>query len=528
MPETYDVIIVGSGPAGVSAAMPLVQEGLEVLMVDGGYEQHQVIPSEPYLSERYQCDSQWEWMVGKDYHSMKFMDAASPKLRVPAYRFVFQDFVNKNHIEPKGFVAVGSLASGGLSNAWGCGVARLSTEELESFPFPEANILQSYEAVSRRIGISGANDDDLSGYFGLDSWSQPAIAMDALHQRLFSRYLSLKRGREQAGFRLGRSRVAALSRDIGDRKACDLLGNCLWGCQLKALYSSADEMPSLARYSNFRYLSGMIVDGIKRDSNNVTIESRDGSTPVVFSGRKLVLAAGTLATTRLAMQALGIDRAIRLQSCPTAAFLLWLPAMLGSRRTRGFGLGQLSYALELTDGVTAFGSTFSTTGIPVTEFVRHLPLRSRYGIDLLRHLLSSCVVGNLFLPGYLSETSVSLDSDGTLHITGGYADRVTGLMSEAARRLRRSYWRLGAWLLPMSFTEAQPGSDIHYSSTLPMRSIPGPGETDVNGQLAGFADVHVADGACLPILTEKSHTLTIMANADRIGRELCKELRGRG
>jgi flavin-dependent dehydrogenase len=32
----FDVIIVGSGPAGVSAAYPLVQSGIKVLMVDGG------------------------------------------------------------------------------------------------------------------------------------------------------------------------------------------------------------------------------------------------------------------------------------------------------------------------------------------------------------------------------------------------------------------------------------------------------------------------------------------------------------
>ena len=34
MTPEFDVIIVGSGPAGTSAAYPLVQAGLRVLMVD--------------------------------------------------------------------------------------------------------------------------------------------------------------------------------------------------------------------------------------------------------------------------------------------------------------------------------------------------------------------------------------------------------------------------------------------------------------------------------------------------------------
>jgi len=36
--KIFDAIIVGSGPAGVSAAWPLVKSGKEVLMIDVGYE----------------------------------------------------------------------------------------------------------------------------------------------------------------------------------------------------------------------------------------------------------------------------------------------------------------------------------------------------------------------------------------------------------------------------------------------------------------------------------------------------------
>lgn len=66
--------------------------------------------------------------------------------------------------------------------------------------------------------------------------------------------------------------------------------------------------------------------------------------------------------------------------------------------------------------------------------------------------------------------------------------------------------------------------DIHYSSTLPMQHNPTLGQTDANGELAGLAGVHVVDGSCLSALTEKSHTLTIMANADRIGKILAKQI----
>lgn len=525
--DSFDVIIVGSGPAGVSAAFPLVHAGIKVLMVDGGREAKVAPPSQPYLTERYEGKDQWKWMVGKDFNALRKMDAVSPKLRTPTHNYVFDDFIAQNCIEAKNFISVSSLAKGGLSNAWGCGVARLSTQELADYPFTDSEIARSYEVVTRRIGVSGAIDDDLSDYFGIDAWSQPPIPMDHLHQRMFSHYSSRKNRLDSLGFRLGRSRVAALSSDIGERKSCDNSGNCLWGCHRKALYSSADELPSLMRHKNFYYRSGFVVDRIIKDNAGISIEGEDAHKRQTVSAKKVLLAAGTLATTKLALHALKFNSTVRLQSCPTAAFLLWLPKMLGTSRTNSFGLGQLSFSLKLMNETSAFGSTFSTLGIPVSEFVRHIPLRKRYSIDLLRQLLSSCLVGNIFLPGTLSTTEVSVNSDGKMKITGRYSESVPSLMSDAANRLRKSYWKLGAFLLPKSFTQGLPGSDIHYSSTLPMRHNPTLGQTNSVGELAGLAGVHVVDGACLSTLTEKSHTLTIMANADRIGEILAMQMTGK-
>ena len=44
------------------------------------------------------------------------------------------------------------------------------------------------------------------------------------------------------------------------------------------------------------------------------------------------------------------------------------------------------------------------------------------------------------------------------------------------------------------------------------------------GELVGAPGIHVVDGASLPFLPAKSHTLTIMANADRISKNLAQTL----
>lgn len=522
MTPDFDVIIVGSGPAGVSAAFPLVDAGLRVLMVDGGKRPDVQPPEADFLSSRINDTAQWKWMVGEDFYALKKCDAVSPKLRVPSHAYAFEEFEARNHIAGKNFITVGSLATGGLSNVWGCGVARLSAREMADFPFPASELDASYAKVSQRIGISGRVDDDMSDYFGLDEYSQPPIPMDALHTHLSQHYLNHRKKLHAQGFRLGRSRVAVLSEDTADRQACNLSGNCLWGCWQHSLYSAAYDLQALRKHGNFSEFSGFVVDGLTHCNGYWTVEGQttSGGKRRSITASKIVLAAGTLATTRIVLKTLNHRHPVPLLSCPTAAFLLWLPRLLGTQRMPGFGLGQLSFSLDLQNNITAFGSTFATTGIPLSEFVRHVPLRRRYGIDLLRELLSSCVIGNLFLPGHLTAAEAELQSDASLNVTGKYCNTVVPLMDEAARKLRKAYWSLGAVLLPDSFTIGSPGGDIHYAGTLPMRVSPTLGETSQCGEVNGLDGVFVVDGACLPTLSEKSHTLTIMANADRIGRQL--------
>ncbi|MDH1147167.1 FAD-binding protein [Pseudomonas mosselii] len=514
----FDVVIIGSGPAGVSSAFPLLQAGLRVLMVDGGHEPRVAAPAGQFLDLRRHDETQWRWMIGQDFHALRQTDAVSPKLRTPTHAAVFEDFAQANRIIADQYIAVGSLAPGGLSNAWGCGVACLDDEELRQFPVPLEEMYRSYETVSKRIGISGKADDDLSDFFGLNSWSQPPVEMDVLQAGLLARYTDHRQAHLQRGFVLGRSRVAVLTESHNGRQPCDRSGNCLWGCHRRALYSASDELASLRKYPGFNYEPGFVVDALFSHDGTVVIEGAGATGRRTIRSSRVMLAAGTIASTRLALKAINHRAAITLQACPTAAFLLWLPRHLGRKHDAAFGLGQLSFALELEKRTRGFGSLFSTTGIPVTEFARHMPLGKRYAVDVLASLLSSCVVGNLFLPGELSDVVLHLDADDQLVIRGGYRADAISMMSKAQKVLRSSFLRLGAVMMPTSFNVGSPGSDIHYAASLPMREAPVIGETNTHGELLGAPGIHVVDGASLSALSAKSHTLTIMANADRIAR----------
>lgn len=526
MPQTidFDVIIVGSGPSGVSAAFPLVSAGLRVLMVDGGQVKKMDPPIGHYLDLRKTDLNQNEWMVGQDFHNLQQVNAVTPKLRVPTHSGVFDGFATANKIVATDFIAVGSLARGGLSNAWGCGVACLTANEIAKFPVSASEMQSSYKDIAKRIGISGGKDDDLSEFFGLDEWSDAAVPIDELQGKLYTKYSIIHKQLNNNGFRMGRSRLAVLTKPKLDRLACDRSGTCLWGCERGSLYSATHDIKQLLKLPGFNYKPGFLVEEVISKRDNVLIRGKGNQGKELIYSKKVLLAAGTLASTRLALKAINYRDSVKMQSCPTAAFMLWIPSYLGRQHDAAFGLGQLAFSLDLSPDIQGFGSLINTLGIPVTEFARYMPLGKRYGIDLLVQLLTSCVVGNLFLPGSLSDVSLQLNENDELVIQGGYNNDVVKHMSKAQQELRKNFWKLGGLLLPTSFKIGSPGSDIHYAASLPMKANPSFGQTNEWGELVGGRGIHVIDGASLSFLPAKSHTLTIMANADRISKNIVKEL----
>ena len=87
------------------------------------------------------------------------------------------------------------------------------------------------------------------------------------------------------------------------------------------------------------------------------------------------------------------------------------------------------------------------------------------------------------------------------------------------RKLMRNAARLGvAPLVPLLNIEA-PGKSFHSGGTFPMRARPGPGECDTLGRPHGLKRVHAIDSPTFPSIPATTITLSIVANAYRIGSE---------
>jgi choline dehydrogenase-like flavoprotein len=538
MTHDADAIVVGSGPSGVSVTFPLLEAGMRVSLLDGGREREDPVPAGAYHDNRREDPEQWRAFLGRDLEALRPAGPPSPKFDAPGSRFAFEGGSRAEGVEGRGFAAVVSLARGGLSNIWGAGISTYGDEELAEFPLSPADLASSYASVARRIGVTGFAADDLAGGLDADMPSLEPMRLSENASRLMARYARRRDAVQALGVRLGRPRTAVLTEPLGRRGACNLCDMCIWGCREGAIYSSAHDLPALQSHDGLDYRPGSVVESIAPSGSGyrVTLRGEEDRGRRELTSRRLVLAAGALVTTRLVLEMQGrFDETVPVIGAPGVGFALCLSERIGAAvATHEFSMGQISFtaagdAERPADG--GYGSLFPASGVPGSLVIDRMPLTRPGAIRLFRWLQPALLLGNCFLHGRYSDNSARLERADSgrarFVVHGGVAADHPRRIDGLRRQLTRAFRKLGALLIPGSFSPIGPGEAIRYAGTLPMRASPGPGETDRFGELHGAPGLHAVDLSIFPAMPAKHHTLTMMANADRIGQAIAERWRGR-
>ena len=514
-----DVIVIGSGPAGVSAAWALLDAGVRVLMLDASGSRIAAPAQDVSIGARRRDPprSARDLHVDGDHAHA----GISPKLATPLAQSVLAGFAESIGLSSQGFTPVGSLAAGGLSQIWGALAHPYEGRDLVGFP-DHAGFASSLSRVSERIGVGRPND---RGDLTSTHLTKPV-------RRLLARHRALP---PQHAVRLSRASNAVLSHAKEDRQACNGCGLCLYGCAKGAIYGSALELSALHRNPLFSYHPGHRVLALEGGPLDQRVVTRSAGERKTFHARRIVLAAGTIATTSLVARRLRLqNRPIKMLSNPVGGTALLVPSLIGCELPeRSFALGQLSYRLILDDpadnDADMFGVLYGADALPLAPIADRLPFTRATSMRLARALAPALVLATGYLPGRFSDNHMIVEGDsetGRVITEGIQTPRADTLLRQGFARLSRFARRRGAWRLPGSTTVLPPGSDAHPVGTLPMGGG-GPFATSNVGELRQCEGIFIVDGASLPSLSAVHPTLTIMANADRIGRHVARVCRER-
>jgi len=507
--DRADVVVIGSGPAGVSAALPLVEAGRRVIMVDGGSDR----AAPPGAA--------WQRTLGPHLEALRPDDGLSPKLRTPEARRLLGAFERRAGIEQDDFFAAGAIGRGGLSRIWGGFVSELDDDDLEGWPITAFDLRPSYEAVVSRIGVSGSDEDDMAAFYGGSGALQAPPPLGPTAAVILRRYT---KARPDPDFALGHARNALLTENRWQRQACDLGLGCLWGCARGAIYDARHDVALLRQHGNFAL----------RDTTAHRLERAEGGWDVVVSGGhrlhapRVVVAAGTLGSLHLVAPLIDAAAELRILNSPVMAMPLLVPRRLGRKAAMsGHSLAQLGFRLTCSaaPGDYVSGAVYEVAGLPPSSFTARMPLGRRAATEIFRALSPALAVATIYFPGRYSANTVKLRPavhGPRIEVHGGVAPGFDEVARSVRKRLTTIWRKLGARPLPGA-TLATAGTDAHLGGVFPM-GLTAPHGTDAHGELRAAPGIHLVDGSVLPTIPSKFTTLTIMANADRIGRALADRL----
>jgi hypothetical protein len=239
------------------------------------------------------------------------------------------------------------------------------------------------------------------------------------------------------------------------------------------------------------------------------------------------LACGVLSTTKILLESLeAFDQTLILKD----SFYFLLPllrfrATPGASHERVNTLAQVF--LEILDPQVC-GQTIHLQVYTYNELFS-VALRKMFGPAwrLLRVPTRLLLERLLLIQGYLPsayspDVRVVLCRDpksgvSTLRLSPVRCERTVPVVQNVVRKLRKSYNLLRAVAVGPMLRPGKPGRGFHSGGTFPMKVCPSRFSSDQYGRPYGFERVHAVDATIFPSIPATTITLSVMANAHRIG-----------
>jgi hypothetical protein len=539
MTERLDAIVIGSGASGVHAAFPLVEAGLRVVMLDVGHEDlayERLIPPAPFVDIRKSDGNQHRYFLGDRLEGVSIGAADAGPQITPPRAYVLKDSQRLAPKRARSFEPLESFALGGLARAWGAVAFPFQDVELSRCGLPAAELPEHYEIVARRIGISGQSDDDLCSVRGPLAALQPPLRLDHNAVAILDRYADVRNRSLRDGFHMGQTVLAALSEALGNREPNSYSDMDFWSNHGRSVYRPNITLDELRGRPNFIYRSGFLVSGFSETGDKavrVTGNILEDNTQETLTARSLVLAAGSLGTTRLVLRSLGMyDHPVPFACNPHT----YMPCL----HYRGLALSHADLCHSLAQLTIIYDPTmdrehlvqaqmYSYRSLHLFRLLKETPLPHREGLRIMRALAPHFVIWviqheDVPTPGkYCVLRRGREPADETLEIEYGDSTEERARREQHEKRIAGFVRRLGC--LPLKRVHAIHGSSVHYAGQFPMTHEDQPLTTEPSGRLRGTRAVYLADGAAFAYLPAKGPTLTLMANANRIGVSVRDRLR---
>ncbi len=505
-------LVIGSGPAGLSAAMALLARGRSVTMLDAG---ETLEPAADARRAALAATAPEDWSLEALEAFTAPQRAATDGILRYGSRYAVEAADTVLADAPEGFELRSSGALGGLSNVWGSAVLPWRGEDMAGWPVTADDLAPHYTAVAEFLPVAGGPsrvDDAFPDASVPLSEPMPATAQGAALLRRFDRASEAWRSK---GITAGPARQAVAA-------GCRQCGLCLYGCPYELIFSTRSLVAAMAADGRLTYRKAR-VRRLSEDDTGVTAHLEGGTDTVL--GEKAYLAAGVLETARLqfASDLALSDLTVTLKE--SAHFFTPHLQSWGARGTGKDALHTLVQAFVEIDSSDLSPYLVHSQLYGWNDFyARELKTNYGRGISALNPLFEALarrlIVAQTFLHSdHCPEIALSPAKDdpkGRLNVAIRPKDGFDVRVASARRTLARALRKAGLYAITPAGRTGAPGSSFHVGGSFPMSDDPRPGQTDTLGRPPGWRNLHIVDASVLPSIPASTITFSVMSNAHRI------------
>lgn len=531
----YDVVVIGSGAAGALSAYPLVLAGLRVLMIDGGLDQSAILdnwPATTFEETRKNDSFQRRLFLGEKLDTLLHLKENHSVQMTTGFRSYVTQLEKSQEplkIQNSSFSLLQSFALGGLSEAWGGVCDFLDSNELTEVGLPPVEMQKCYQQVCDIIGVSGKHDQ-----YSL----QPPAYLDDNGRQLQKTAQLRKKKLDQRGIKVYQPPLAVLTRRLKNRLATNYSDMDFWINTGKSLFRPHFLIQELQTYPNFFYQKGWIVDELQEHASCTRISAHQLDQidqKKQFRARRTILAAGSINSTRIMLKSLNLfnySTAIIIKPHVIVPSLQWRKlGQAGDQKRLSLCQLAISYKPQPDSSAKSYAQVYSYKSLLLYKLLPYIPLPTPIALRLLSLIAPALVLVDIRFSetretiGSLSLLRTRYSTREKLHITYPPIDVIKKQCRSTLKEMSSVLKELG--LLTLTTNWMPTGSTAHYAGGIPFQSASDPStmlSTLSNGQVAQMKHVYVADASCWRTLSAKPPTLTIMANAYRVGLEVQRSL----
>jgi hypothetical protein len=470
--KVHDIIVLGSGLSSSCVVRTLLEVGKKVLVIDAAKDNTNLASEKEFQKFKNQFKS--------------------PKFRFRKNSYVYSDYDEILNLITSNFKAVGSLAEGGLSNIWGAGLDPYDDKELDCFPYDYKSIEPTYHKLLSE----------------LTNVNNPKVLL-----RRYNEFVSKQRYSDD-GNGLFFPINAVFTKQTKNRNKCINHQSCLSGCPTDSIYSAKHAFSDMRNSENLTIIPNLIVETVTKDSGIYRINVKDinSENTKIFYANTIFCCLGTLSSTKIAMQLVNnININSKLLSTPGCSFIAQKIHGKKINASTGINLSRLKIKM-VVENVSLSGNLFQISkeliasyfGASTTKFIPF----SFYG---------STFIGNIFFPSEFSNNTISFNNNNIITInTKKSLLSDSSFLKSTKKKLKYVLANSGYYMVPGSFSELNPGEDIHYGGTIPMGNNQNQLGCNIYGELNNYKGFYLADASSMPSLAGKGHTFNMMANASFI------------